>query len=415
MISAGRKVAVIGAGISGLSAAWHLRQTGDQPCLFEKSDRLGGHTHSHEVLGTDGPLQVDTGFIIFNEDNYPNFSAFLGDLNVASQPSEMSFAVRDDINRFEYGTRGAAALLGRGLQAFRPSYLRLWRDLFRFYGELNSGAIPDLSLGEYLAEQGYSDSFASGHILPMCSALWSQPSAASRDLSLRHVVEFMRNHHLLQLAGRPQWRVIRGGSSTYVDRLTDASDIEIVTNSGEIRIHRKPNGIVIQQFGSTRLFDAVVIACHSDEALEILASPTDQEQAVLSQLPYQDNSVFLHSDPTFMPRRKRCWSSWNVVRDLDGSMTTTYWMNRLQGLPGEHQFFVTLNPNREPQHCHWHGTYSHPHFTRASYHAQTQWSDISRDRTSFAGAYWGAGFHEDGFVSGKRCAQAIALELRDVA
>ena len=400
------KVAVVGSGIAGISAAWRLQLSGHNTHLFEQSGRIGGHTHTHELPVADGVAHVDTGFIVFNTHNYPNFSRWLNDLGVASQSSVMSFAVSDAVGDLEYGTTSLRAVLANYGQLARPDFWRLWRDLRRFYGQLLRGDVPDITLGEYLAEKGYSSAFTDSHIGPMCSALWSQPAEETLSLSLRHVVQFMRNHRMLQVFDRPEWRVVDGGSSSYLSAFADRFGGHMHTHTAIGTVRRQGAQIVLDAHPQTT-FDGVVVACHSDQALALLADPSTDEQSVLGAIPYQHNDVFLHEDASFMPRNRACWSSWNVVRDADGRHTITYWMNRLQGLTCKEQFFVTLNPPREPRGVRWQGSYQHPHFTRRSFEAQQRWQEISAGRTQFAGAYWGSGFHEDGFVSGERAALAL--------
>jgi predicted NAD/FAD-binding protein len=400
------KIAVVGAGIAGIAAAWRLQQSGAEVHLFERGERLGGHTHTHALEVTGGTVPLDTGFIVFNNHNYPNFSAWLDELGVPSQDSDMSFAVRDDIARLEYGTTDLRAMLSNYAQLAKPAFWGMWRDLLRFYRRLADGEIPDITLGEYLRQGHFSPAFVNSHIAPMCAALWSQPAEESLQLSLRHVVEFMRNHKMLNVTDRPRWRVVRGGSSSYLNAFTQRFEgrVHLQCDVGSIR--RTPGGVVFSQ-GDERHFDAVVLACHSDQALALLEDPAPAELDVLGAIPYQDNDVLLHEDASFMPRNRNCWSSWNVIREPDGAYTITYWMNKLQGLDCAEQFFVTLNPQREPQSIRWQGRYQHPHFTQASFNAQQRWAELSVGNTQFAGAYWGKGFHEDGYVSGQRAAETL--------
>ncbi|MEE2783864.1 MAG: FAD-dependent oxidoreductase [Pseudomonadota bacterium] len=404
------KVVVIGAGVAGISAAWHLDQGGVQVHLIEAGTRLGGHTHTHQIEVRNGSVSVDTGFIVFNENNYPEFCHWLRQLGIDSQSSIMSFAVRDEIDALEYGTTDLRSIVANSSQLARPAYWSLWRDVIRFYRRLREGALPDTTLGEYLSGNGYGHAFVHSHIVPMCAALWSQPADESLQLSLRHVIEFMRNHKMLQLAERPDWRVIKGGSSSYLRAFKARFRGQIVTDAPITEITREGNGVGIRYRECHERFDAAVLACHSDQALSVLADATTLEKNVLGGVPYQNNAVYLHNDAAFMPRNKSCWSSWNVIRGRDGSYTITYWMNRLQGLTCSEQFFVTLNPAREPRQVCWQGSYQHPLFTKASYAAQQKWTQISRGPVQYAGAYWGSGFHEDGFVSGQRCARAV-LEM----
>lgn len=401
------KVAVLGGGIAGISTAWHLQESGRCDVhLFERSERLGGHTHTHALPVDGGVVHVDTGFIVFNNHNYPNFSRWLETLQVSSQVSDMSFAVKDTVSSLEYGTTDLRAVLANPSQLVRPAYWAMWRDLLRFYHTLSDGDIPDMTLGDYLRKNRFSEAFIHSHIAPMCAALWSQPANECLSLALTHVVAFMRNHRMLQIADRPEWRVVTGGSGSYLKAFTDRFTGAIHCGFKSNALKRTPAGIVLDGWPDGTV-DAVVLACHADQALQMLSDPTSTEREILSAMPFQPNQVVLHEDASFMPDNPHCWSSWNVVREPDGNYTITYWMNKLQGLHCAEQFFVTLNPSRQPDRVRWHGEYAHPHFTRASYAAQQRWAEISSGNTQFAGAYWGAGFHEDGFVSGQRAARAL--------
>ncbi len=408
-MSAIEKVAVIGGGIAGISSAWHLQNAGLEVAIYEAGERLGGHTHTHLLDSADGQVAVDTGFIVFNQLHYPEFDAWLSALDVASQASDMSFAVSDAELRIEYGTGDLRAMAAHPGQLARPGYWRLWRDLRRFYRANGSGATPTLTLGSYLERHGYSREFTYAHIVPMCAALWSQPADASLDLSMHHVVDFMRNHDMLKINGRPEWRVLQGGSSSYLQAFLERFNGEVHLKS-PVQLTVRENGVAIHGPRGLEVADAVVVACHSDQALSALRNPNQLQAQVLSRMSYRPNSVYLHSDPSFMPKREACWSSWNVQRDTAGELTITYWMNRLQSLPGATNYFVTLNPQREPQRIAWQGTYQHPHFTRDAEEAKARRWDICGDRISFAGAYWGHGFHEDGFVSGRQAAEHIMRE-----
>ncbi|NOX51484.1 MAG: FAD-dependent oxidoreductase [Gammaproteobacteria bacterium] len=401
------RVAVIGGGIAGISAAWHLEKGGADVHLLEGKERLGGHTHTHSLAVRKGTVEVDTGFIVFNQTNYPNFSRWLKELGLTKLHSSMSFAVRDDVLGLEYGTANYRAALSNVAQLMKADYWKLWRDLIRFYRALRTGDVPNVTLGQYLVENEYSEAFKDGHIVPMCSALWSQPTEQSLTLSLRHVITFMRNHRMLQIASRPDWQVVDGGSSSYLAVFGSKFHGHISTNCDVVEVRRSEHGVVVFTNNTESTYDSVVLACHSDQALSLLSDSTVIEKAVLSQISFHRNQVFLHRDSSFMPRNRSCWSSWNIFREPNGDLSITYWMNRLQGLKCSEQIFVTLNPGHEPTSIDWQGIYHHPHFTQAALDAQEQWEDVSRCGIYFAGAYWGAGFHEDGFVSGMRCAEKI--------
>ncbi len=408
------KVAVIGSGIAGISAAWHLAEQGAAVELYEAGDRLGGHTHTHEVFDGKRKLAVDTGFIVFNESHYPSFNRWLGQLGVDSQPSDMSFAVSDQLHRIEYGSTAVAAFAANPSQLLQPGYWRMWRDLRRFYRDNGAGPVGETSLGSYLHEHGYSQEFIHSHIAPMCAALWSQPATASLELSLDHVIGFMRNHNMLQINGRPQWRVVQGGSSAYLDNFRERFNGTVHLNE-PAQVSVREHAVVVFGARGVSQFDAAVLACHSDQALSALRNPTREQVQTLVRMPYQSNMVYLHGDQSFMPKRRACWSSWNVQRDRSGTFTVSYWMNRLQTLDSQQQFFVTLNPTREPRNIFWQGRYEHPHFTAEAERAKRERWNIATPRLSFAGAYWGSGFHEDGFVSGREAAEHLVRRTAHAA
>jgi predicted NAD/FAD-binding protein len=406
------RVAVIGAGIAGLSSAWHLDQRGVEVVVYEQARRIGGHTHTHAVGA--GGLPVDTGFIVFNHLHYPHFSAWLDELDVKSQPTSMSFAASDPNLGIEYGTASGTGLFGHPRQWISPSYWSMWKDLVRFYRTLGDGPVPAGTLGEYLERERYGAAFRNAHIVPMCSALWSQSTANAIDLSMRHVIEFMRNHQMLNLVKRPDWRVVENGSSTYLGAFVRRFNGTVKTDQQEVCVQRDTDRVVVTTRESREEYDQVVLACHADQALCALDQPSEMEREVLTAFPYTANDVTLHSDPSVMPSRKSCWASWNVVRDARGEFIVSYWMNKLQSLDSNEDYFVTLNPGCGLGNIHWRGTYHHPNFSRASDMAKPRWDEISGrlSRTHFAGAYWGAGFHEDGFVSGQRAARSALQALR---
>ena len=399
------RVAVIGAGVSGISAAWHLDRAGVETHLFERATRLGGHTHTHEIELNGAAERVDTGFIVLNEPNYPALLAWFHELNVDVGTSDMSFAVSDQGAGIEYGTGTLPALLGK--QILRPDYWQIWRDMLRFYRQFDGLAHPpNEALGTFLERERYSRAFQEWHLLPMCAALWSQTTDAALDLSLNHVIEFMRNHCMLQVNNRPPWLYVKNGSDTYISAFRSQFTGQIHLDR-DVCVTREDGRAVVHDNRQTKAVDAVVLACHSDQALKVLASPTPSEACALGAFPYQKNTVFLHTDTTFMPRRQAAWSSWNVVKLANGAYCTTYWMNRLQNLTMQTPVLVTLNPPRDPEGTLWCGDYFHPHFTEASDQAKNSLTELNSRPTYFAGAYWGYGFHEDGFTSGQRCADRI--------
>lgn len=412
------KVAVIGAGISGIAAAWALDGRAEVT-LFEAARRIGGHTDTHAILAGGRTYRVDSGFIVFNECHYPAFSTWLAELGVASQPSDMSFAVSSRTSGLEYGTRTLGALFCRPRNLLSPRFFGMLRDLSRFYREAPDVAGDDpRTLGAYLADGRYGRGLTEDHLVPMCAALWSLPLAAALDVPVAHVIAFMVHHRMLQVRDRPSWRVVSGGSSSYLKAFAERFGGAVRTAEPVLGVTRQGAQVMVTSRAGRATFDAVVLACHSDEALAVLQDPSAAELEVLGAIGYQPNVAVVHSDPTVMPRRRAAWSSWNVV--VDGAAPTgcrvSYWMNRLQSLEDEQPFFVTLNPDRPLRNVWSRREYRHPAFTPAARAAQLRHGEIHGVRnTYYCGAYWGWGFHEDGFVSGLDAAAAITGERRRAA
>ena len=416
------RVAVVGGGIAGMAAAWTLQDFADVT-LFEARPRLGGHTDTHNLLVNGRACAVDSGFIVFNRTHYPLFSAWLDELGVASRPTDMSFSVRreeDGAAAVEYGTASLGALFCRRRNLISPRFLSMLRGIRRFYREAGQVAADDeRTLGEFLDAERYPKPFVDDHLLPMCAALWSAPLAGADETSVAHVAAFMANHGLLTLRGRPRWRVVEGGSSAYVDAFARRFRGRRRVGRPVERVERGRGGMrVATAGGASEPFDRVVLACHADQALALLA-PTPVEREVLGALKYRRNRAVVHSDPSAMPRRRAAWSSWNVTATERGGVTScrvTYWMNRLQGITGGQQFFVTLNPQGPPRQVWIERDYAHPVFTPEARRAQARRDEINGvDGTYYCGAYWGWGFHEDGFRSAVDAVDALRRELRDAA
>jgi predicted NAD/FAD-binding protein len=416
-----RQIAVVGSGISGLSAAWLLSQH-HHVTLFERDARLGGHAHTVDVTARDGRIvPVDTGFIVFNEATYPNFCALLAHLDVPSAVTDMSFAVSLDGGRLEYSGSGLAGLFAQRRNIVSPRFWSMLQDLLRFYRQAprdaDDLAEQSVSLGDYLKAGRYGRAFLDDHLLPMAAAIWSAPCAEILSYPATAFIRFHDNHGLLRLSGRPAWRSVEGGSRVYVDRLRSAIRGEVRTGSAISAIRRLPAGVVIDSAeGWSRPFDDVVVATHANDALALLADPSPEEKRLLGAFRYSRNLAVLHRDETLMPRRRAAWSSWNHLgdrRDPGGPCAVTYWMNRLQTLDTTDQLFVTLNPPRAPraETVLRQDTYEHPLFDAAAIAAQEQlWTLQGVRRTWFCGAHFGAGFHEDGLQSGL----AVAEELGGV-
>ena len=413
------RVAVIGSGISVLAAADRLQHLADQVVIFEADGRLGGHTDTHSIMAGGRTQAVDSGFIVFNRENYPGFSAWLDRLNVPSQPTDMSFGVSNLETGLEYGTRNLNALLCQRRNAFSPRFLNMIKDLRRFYREAGEFAgDEDLTLGDLITRQGYGAGFVSDHLLPMCGALWSLSAADVPEISAAHVIAFMTQHRMFQVQGRPQWRVVAGGSARYIRAFCAEFSGEIRTADPVVQVRRTEHQVQIRSATGEHGFDAVVFACHSDQALRLLVDPSPAEQEILGAIAYQPNRVVIHSDERVMPRARSAWSSWNGVVGADrrASCQVTYWMNPLQGLSGSQQFFVTLNP-RQPLKRVWsEREYSHPVFTKGARAAQRRHHEINGVlNTYYCGAYWGWGFHEDGFASAEVVANAMQQGLANAA
>ena len=404
------RVAVIGGGVSGMSAAYALQEFADTT-VFEAKRRLGGHTDTHNVFTGDRSCAVDTGFIVFNRPNYPLFSAWLDRLGVASQPSDMSFSVRRPDTRLEYGTDSLAALFCQRRNARSMAFLSMLNGIRRFYRRARLIADDDTrSLGEYVDDEAYPAPFVDDHLLPLCSALWSAPVGTMRSLPVAHVVKFMANHCLLELRNRPVWRAVSGGSHSYVDAFRRDFRGRLHLGQGARQVERCSGHVRVVTDRGSASFDKVVLACHADDALRLI-EPSEAERDVLGTFAYRDNVAVLHSDESTMPCNRRAWSSWNVTvdhRDSTAACHVTYWMNRLQRLPGPRQFFVSLNPCTPPHNAWVERHYRHPVFTTASHKARSRLREIDgRDRIHYCGAYRGWGFHEDGFLSGVEAARAI--------
>lgn len=411
-----KRIAVIGAGISGLSAAWLLGQAHDV-VLFEATSRLGGHANTVSVAGNSGEVPVDTGFIVYNEATYPNFVALMAHLGIATQPTEMSFAVSLDAGRLEYSGTSIDGLFAQRRNMVSPRFWAMLTDLRRFYRSASrdvlTGAAADISLGDYLAAGGYGAAFRDDHLLPMAAAIWSAPCSEILSYPAAAFLRFHHNHGLLRLTDRPVWRTVTSGSAVYVDRLRSKLSGDVRADSPVRQVRREPNGAVLAGDGWSERFDEVVFATHADQTLAMLADPGTAEAAALGAFRYSRNRAVLHGDPALMPRRRRAWASWNHIGDRarpDAACAVTYWMNRLQDLPGERPLFVTLNPPdtlRQDTILH-EEIYEHPLFDAAALAVQAQlWSLQGARHSWFCGAYFGAGFHEDGLQAGLAVAEAL--------
>jgi len=401
------KIAVIGSGISGLTAAWRLHQRHDVT-VFEANGYVGGHTNTIRFELDGREWAVDTGFIVYNERNYPNFAAMLDRLGVETQPTDMSFSVRCDHSGVEYNGTSINKLFAQRSNLLRPGFLRMVRDILRFHkeGPALSDAPDDLtSVADFVERGGYSREFAERYLTPLGASLWSCPADAFQKFPIRFVVEFLSNHGMMQVEGRPQWRVIRGGSYRYVEKLIAPFRDRIRLNTPVRSVERRADSVrIVDASGAEGRFDHVVFACHSNQALRMLQDPTTVEIELLSAFPYQPNEAVLHTDPSALPRKRLAWASWNyhIRRDNPEKVAVTYNMNHLQGLPWDHVFNVTLNDDEgiAPERIIRRIQYEHPLYTASRAKAWARHGEIiGSNRTSYCGAYWGYGFHEDGVRS----------------
>lgn len=417
------RIAIVGAGVSGLVAAHALRQRHDVT-LFEAGDHAGGHTRTVRVETDGGAWDVDTGFIVHNDRNYPQFQRLLAQLGVATQPSDMSFGVSDAAGDFEYNGASANGLYAKRRHLVTPWFQRMVADLLRFNREARAllaahphgGEHAGPSLRAWLEERRYSEAFVERLIVPQAAAVWSADPRQLWSFPARFLVQFFAHHGMLGFRDRPRWRTIAGGSRRYVDAIVarlGAERVRLATPIRAIARHAEHVELAFAARGEPERFDHVVIATHGDQALRLLADPGERERELLGAFPYQPNDVTLHSDRALLPRRRRAWASWNyhlLEREI-GRPTVTYHMNRLQSLRADRELLVTLNRDADvrPEHVLARFRYEHPVFTAAGLAAQRRWQELeaTAPRTSYCGAYWGWGFHEDGVVSALRACERL--------
>jgi predicted NAD/FAD-binding protein len=415
------RIAVVGGGISGLTAA-HALGPDHEVTVFEAEGRLGGHSSTAVVDTPVGEQPIDTGFIVFNDRNYPNFSKLLDQIGADYVKSNMSFSVADETGSFEYSGSSPNGLFATRRNLASPAFHAMVRDLVRFNAAAKrlvaEGGDDDVSLMRFLENGGYSKYFIERLIVPQVSAVWSADPEQLYSFPARIVFEFFNNHGILDLRGRPQWRTIKGGSAAYVAKLRAATDAEFHTGLPVEAIRRGEHGVAIKLGdGAEVIFDEVVIATHSDQALALLVDATDRERELLGAIPYQSNDVVLHTDESLLPRRRAARASWNyhLLDEPRDRSTVTYWMNNLQPIAGETNYMVTLNLSDkiDPRAVVKQQNFSHPVFTREGLDAQRRHHEISgRNRSHFCGAYWRWGFHEDGAWSGLRVADEINARHR---
>lgn len=402
------KIAVLGTGISGLVAAYLLHRQHDLT-VFEANDYVGGHTNTIKVETENGPVFVDAGFIVHNDWTYPNFIRLLETLGVETRPTSMSFSVTSAQTGLEYSSASINCQFAQRRNFLRPSFYRLLLDILRFNREalslLEDSVNDTLTVGEYLRQRGWSQSFRDHYLVPMAGAIWSASPKQLEQFPIRFILEFYRNHGMLNVFKRPQWRVIAGGSYRYVEALTAGFRDRIRLRCPVHGIRRTGDGVLVQpREGREERFDHVIVACHADQALRLLRDPSALEQDLLSAFPYQRNEAVLHTDTSLLPRNRRAWASWNyrVPKEDQSAVAVTYNMNILQGLQTPDVYCVTLNETSaiDPIRIVRRITYHHPTYNARQAEAQRRHQEvINVRRTSYCGAYWGYGFHEDGVRS----------------
>jgi predicted NAD/FAD-binding protein len=412
------RVAVIGSGIAGLASAWLLSR-GHDVVLYEASNRVGGHVHTHRVAMHGQEYTVDTGFIVHNPVHYPLLTALFDELGVATRPTTMSFAVHSEASGLEYNATSLDTLFCQRRNLWSPRFHGMLRDLFRFYRDapaLLDVAGPGPTLDEYLAEGGFGAMFRDEHLVPMACALWSSPSARILGFPAKYLVQFMANHHMLQVSGRPDWRVVEGGSARYVEALRARWQVRERLATPVMAVMRHADRVDVTSHRGMETFDEVVLACHADQALALLGDAHPLERDVLGAMAYQANDTVLHTDAGLLPRSRKAWAAWNawVPAAPGAACTVSYYMNLLQGIDSPEPLIVTLNQTDaiDPAKVLRRMAYHHPVYSHASVAAQARKGEIQgKRRTWFAGAYWGWGFHEDGM----RSAVDLAREFDSVA
>ncbi len=435
------KIAVVGSGISGLGAAY-LLQKKYEVVLYEANNYLGGHTHTHDISVAGKDYRVDTGFIVFNPDHYPNLVRLFAELGVESQPTNMGFGVKNERSGLEYNATTINQLFAQRSNFFRPRFWRLIADLKRFYQmphPLLAIEGPGPTIGAFLDQSGYSEIFADDHLIPIASALWSSPGKAIREFPAKYLAQFMANHHMLNTDRvRPPWRVVKGGSNQYVRAIEKRLSTPPRLSCPVQKVQRFDDHVIVHSNGATERFDHVVFACHSDQVLQMLEQPSAAEQAVLGDLQFQTNHITLHTDTTIMPKAKLAWAAWNAhlgessssaergrTRSESSSSaergrtepdaqkcTVTYWMNLLQSIDAPVDFLVSLNCQAriDPAKVLKQIVYQHPVYSHRTVAAQAARSAINGyQRSYFCGAYWGFGFHEDGLRSAVEAAAMLGI------
>ena len=413
------KIAIIGTGISGLTSAYLLSKE-HSVHVYESQDYIGGHVHTIPVHLNGLSYEIDTGFIVFNDRTYPNFNKLLNQINVLSKPTSMSFSVKCEKTGLEYNGTSINGLFAQRLNLLKPSFLLMVKDILRFNRDAKvflNDSVEEITFGEFLKRGGYSNSLKNNYALPMASAIWSAKSKVIENANFRFFAQFFENHGMLNVNDRPQWRVIKGGSKQYTLKLIEPFKNNIRINSPVDKIIRKNEGIeVVFNKQQKELYDRVIIATHSDQALKMIENPSHEEREILSAIPYQTNVAHLHWDCSVLPKQKNAWASWNYFKPnkLKDETTVTYYMNMLQSLNIPSNICVSLNIEEhiDPKKIYKKIIYQHPVFTSQAILAQKRHKEIDGvDKIHFCGAYWGSGFHEDGINSALSVCKAFGRSL----
>lgn len=422
-----QSIAIIGSGITGISAAWLLHKKYDVT-LFEKNNYLGGHTHTHDVTENDKELAIDTGFIVYNEKNYPNLVGLFNHLDVKTEATDMSFAFSLNQGEIEYAGTGLVGMFAQKSNLVSIKHWRLLKEIVRFnkvahaeLAVLEKNKCIEFTLGAFLKQHNFTVDLQENYLLPMGAAIWSCPVEIMYNFPAFSFLRFFANHGLIDLKNRPQWRSVVGGSREYIKKMMVTLESEITFQDGADSVMREDETVTVLSGSKSSSFDQAIFACHADEALQLLDSPTESEQAVLSCFKYQENKTYLHTDDSLMPKRKKAWCCWNYLAQSDSTeylsknelsdkkVTATYWMNMLQKFNAEKDYLVTLNPYQhiDPSKVIKQMTYHHPVFDRDAIEAQSRLVELQGiNKSWFCGSYAGYGFHEDGlFSSVKACEQ----------
>lgn len=415
------KIAIVGTGISGLIAAYLLNQN-HEITVFEKNDYVGGHSNTKTIDYNNKKISVDTGFIVYNERNYPNLTALFKELNVKTDNSNMSFSVSLGGGKLEYAGTSLRTVFAQTKNLLNPFFIRMTLDILKF----NKNALSiieenrDISLGDYLKELHMSDSFKKWYLLPMGGAIWSCPLEQMLAFPAKTFVRFFKNHGLLTVNDHPQWKTVSGGSKNYVKEIIKSFESKIKLNTRITCIHRKDGKVELEDGqGNKTMFDHVVLAAHGDQSLRILKDASPLEKEILGNFKYQKNKAILHRDKNLMPKRKKVWASWNYIAEKDiicnEMLSLTYWMNKLQNIDNEFPLFVSLNPSLpiKEELIFDEIEYEHPVFDVRAIKAQERISEIQgKNNTWFAGAWMGYGFHEDGLKAGLEVANSLGSKAK---